>query len=116
MELKQFELLLNQLFDCSLAINDAIKNGQTTEIDKLIEAKEEKLQLIDDNIKFINDLSQFKTLIEKIRLQENENISLLSAQKDEIGKKTKQNLANTRIVKKYEQLRNINGSIVDVRE
>ena len=116
MELKQFELLLNQLFDCSLAINDAIKNGQTPEIDKLIEAKDEKLQLIDDNIKFINDLSQFKTLIEKIRLQENENISLLSAQKDEIGKKTKQNLANTRIVKKYEQLRNINGSIVDVRE
>lgn len=113
---QQLELLLNQLFDCSLAINKAIKNNLSSELDNLLEIKDEKLKLIENNKKFINDFSQFNELIEKIKQQENENISLLSKQKNETYKNLQKTLSSAKIMKKYEQIENVNGAIVDVKE
>ena len=43
----QLELLLNQLYDCSLAIYDAIQNEDLNELNNLIEAKAEKMKLVE---------------------------------------------------------------------
>lgn len=116
MNSKQFELLLNQLFDCSLAINNAIKNDLIDEIDKLLKIKDDKIELIQSNKKFINNVQQFNNLIEQIKKQDDANIELLSRKKEETFKESRKNQINTKILKKYEQLRITNGSIVDIKE
>ena len=116
MNSKQFELLLQQLLDCSCAINGAIKNDMYEELDNLLSVKDEKIKLTEENKKFVGDISKFGELIEKIKKQEAENLKLLATKKDFVYEKTQKNFANTKVLKKYEQLTNINGSIVDIRE
>ncbi len=116
MNLTQIEILLNQLFDCSLAVRSAIEKNDSEEIDRLIEIKNDKLKLFQDNRKFIVELTQFKDMIEKIQEQDSENIKLLTSKKENILKQYKVNMANITVLKRYEQDNNLNGSIVDVSE
>ena len=116
MDTKQMDLLLKQLFDCSLAIYKAIENNDSIELDKLIDIKESELQLIENNKKFFKDLDKFNNEIEKIKKQETINLELLNSKKNDIYKQYQNKIQNSKIMKKYEQSNVQNGSIVDIKE
>lgn len=112
----QMEILLKQLLDCSLAIYQAIQNDDNQELDNLIDIKSEKLKLIEETKKSVKSLETYDNIIQKIKEQEQINIKLLNEKKDLIFDEYKSTKANTKVLKKYEQLDNLNGSIVDIRE
>ena len=116
MNSNQVELLLNQLLDCSFSIHKSVLNNDTEELDRLIKIKDEKIKLIEENKKFCVDLNKFKEITIKIEQQEKENLILLETKKNEISKRYKQVLANSKILNKYEINNNQSGAIIDIRE
>ena len=116
MNLSQMELLLNQLYECSIAIHSAIEKGDAQEIDNLIEIKNEKLNLIELNKKFVENTPEFLDKIKQIQEQEKVNLAYLNEKKDEIYKQYKSVQVSSKVIQKYAQNNGLNGSIVDVRE
>ena len=116
MNSNQYEMLLNQLFDCSSAIQKAIETDDFVELDNLIKIKNEKIELIDLNKKFFQKTPQVIEKINKIKAQDACNLELIINKKQAIQKKVQNNMANLKILKVYEQVQENNGSIVDINE
>lgn len=113
----QLELLLNQLYDCSLAIYDAIQNEDLNELNNLIEAKAEKMKLVDKNKKFLTcSFSLFDVMVEQIKKQEVINLQLLEEKKNIFYKKYRQTIKTSKILNKYTPAIAPKGAIVDTAE
>ena len=113
----QLELLLNQLYDCSLAIHKAIQNEDLNELNSLIDAKTEKMKLLDSNKKFLGDsFSLFDVMVEQIKKQENANLRLLEEKKNVFYKKYRQAIKTSKILNKYSLAITPKGGIVDMIE
>lgn len=113
----QLELLLNQLYNCSLAIYAAIEKDDLNEIDNLIQQKNKTMKLLDTNKKFFNEcFSLYDIMIEKIKKQENKNLQFLNVKKNEFYTKYKNAIKTAKILNKYEPSEPRSGSIVDASE
>ena len=112
----QFELLLDNLYKCSIAISNAIELDDNEEILSLIQKKREILQLLNKNLKFIEhkDSSLYKFLVQKIKEQENLNIKVLKAKHNELYKEYANTNRKSKLYVKYALKNDKIGKIVDV--
>ncbi len=113
----QLELLLNQLYSCSLAIYAAIEADDLNEINNLILQKSKIMKVINTNKKFLQqEFSLFDVMVEKIKEQENKNLQYLKDKKNVFYAKYKNTIKTAKILNKYAPSEPRNGSIVDTRE
>lgn len=113
----QLELLLNQLYNCSIAIYKAISIDDSEELDNLIVSKSKIIKLIDTNKKFLSgSFSFFDVMVEQIKKQENLNLQLLQEKKNAYYKKYRQSIKSSKILNKYSPAITPKGSIVDELE
>ncbi len=113
----QLELLLNQLYSCSLAIYDAIEKDDLNEINALIKQKSKLMKVLDTNKKFMSEsFSLFDVMVEKIKEQENKNLQCLKEKRNVFYTKYKNTLKTAKILNKYAPYRAPQGSIIDTTE
>ena len=112
----QFELLLDNLYKCSIAISNAIEVDDSDEMLSLIQKKREILQLLNKNLKYIEhrETSLYKLLVNKIKEQENLNIKALKAKHNELYKEYANTNRKSKLYAKYALKNNQIGKIVDV--
>jgi len=113
----QLELLLNQLYSCSLAIYDAIDKDDLNEINNLIKQKNQIMKLIHTNKKFLRDkFTLFDVMVEKIKEQEHKNLQFLKTRRNVFYTKYKNTIKTAKILNKYAPAEPRSGSIVDESE
>ncbi len=112
----QMDLLLNQLYSCSISIYNAIVKDDEQEANNLMSQKYKLLNLIKENKKFISgDFAEiFRGLIRKLDEQENKNIQLLKAKKNVLYKQYNDSLKKSALHNKYGFSSQTNGNIVDI--
>ncbi len=117
MHKSQLELLLNQIYDCSIAINNAINTEDEAELSDLVARKAKKIKLLEKNKKFLEDsqMTLFDVMLRKIQEQELENINLLKAKRNIFYKKYIQSVKKSKILNKYSPIIE-SGVIVDTVE
>lgn len=118
MHKSQLELLLNTLYNCSIAIHNAIVNNDEEELNILIKKKKELLKAISTNKKFLesSDFLIYDYMLEEIRAQEKINIKLLKESRSKVYKQYQRNTRTSKILNKYSPNEPKNGSIVDIKD
>ncbi len=112
------EILLNQFYNCSNAIKEAIEKDDSEELDALIKKKKEIIKTIELNKKFIEsaEFSLFDCMIAKIKEQELENLKLLKVQRGNVYRNYLRNVRTSKVLNKYSQMEPRKGNIVDMKE
>lgn len=113
----QLELLLNQLYSCSLAIHEAIDKDDLNEINNLITQKNKIMKILQTNKTILTEkYTLFDVMVEKIKEQENKNLQFLKIKRNVFYTKYKNTIKTAKILNKYSQSEPRSGSLVDERQ